>query len=69
MNARAMEDVGAARLLRQSDLSGRRLAEEIEHLMQDIPGLQAMARKSWEARKVHATEQMVGECLALVHRS
>jgi UDP-N-acetylglucosamine:LPS N-acetylglucosamine transferase len=67
MNARAMEEAGAARMLRQSDLSGQRLAEEIEHFMRDIPGLQAMARNSWEARKVHATEQMVGECLALVH--
>jgi UDP-N-acetylglucosamine--N-acetylmuramyl-(pentapeptide) pyrophosphoryl-undecaprenol N-acetylglucosamine transferase len=66
MNAKAMEQVGAARMLRQADLTGKRLAEEIEHLMQDIPGLQAMARKSWEARKVDATEQMVSECLALV---
>lgn len=69
MNARAMEEVGAARMLRQSDLNGQRLAEEIERLMRDIPGLQAMAGRSWEARKVHATEQMVGECLALVHHS
>jgi UDP-N-acetylglucosamine--N-acetylmuramyl-(pentapeptide) pyrophosphoryl-undecaprenol N-acetylglucosamine transferase len=67
MNARAMEEIGAARMLRQSDLNGQRLAEEIEHVMRDIPGLQAMARNSWEARKVHATEQMVEECLALVH--
>ncbi len=67
MNARCMEESGAARMLRQSDLSGQRLAEEIEQMMRDIPGLQAMARRSWEARKVHATEQMVSECLSLVH--
>jgi UDP-N-acetylglucosamine--N-acetylmuramyl-(pentapeptide) pyrophosphoryl-undecaprenol N-acetylglucosamine transferase len=67
MNARSMEESGAARMLRQSDLSGQRLAEEIEQIMRDIPGLQAMARRSWEARKVHATEQMVRECLSLVH--
>lgn len=67
MNARSMEESGAARMLRQSDLNGQRLAEEIEFLLQDIPTLQAMARKSWEARKVDATEQMVSECLSLVH--
>jgi UDP-N-acetylglucosamine--N-acetylmuramyl-(pentapeptide) pyrophosphoryl-undecaprenol N-acetylglucosamine transferase len=67
MNARCMEESGAARMLRQSDLSGQRLAEEIEQIMRDIPGLQAMARRSWEGRKVHATEQMVSECLSLVH--
>ena len=68
MNARSMEESGAAKMLRQSDLSGQRLAEEIEQIMRDIPGLQAMARKSWESRKVHATEQMVSECLTLVHK-
>jgi UDP-N-acetylglucosamine--N-acetylmuramyl-(pentapeptide) pyrophosphoryl-undecaprenol N-acetylglucosamine transferase len=68
MNARAMEQSGAARMLRQSDLNGQKLAEEIEQIMQDIPALQAMARKSWEARKVDATEQMISECLALVHQ-
>lgn len=68
MNARAMEQSGAARMLRQSDLNGKRLAEEIESMLKDIPALQAVARKSWEARKVDATEQMVRECLALVHQ-
>jgi UDP-N-acetylglucosamine--N-acetylmuramyl-(pentapeptide) pyrophosphoryl-undecaprenol N-acetylglucosamine transferase len=68
MNARAMEELGAARLLRQSDMNGRKLVEEIEYLVGDIPVLQAMALRSWESRKVHATEQMVNECLALVHR-
>lgn len=67
MNAKAMEQSGAARMLRQSDLTGKRLAEEIEHMMRDIPVLQTMARKSWEERKVDATQQMVRECLALVH--
>ncbi len=68
MNARAMEESGAARMLRQSELNGRRLAEEIERIMQDIPALQAMARRSWEARNIHATEHMIGECQSLVQR-
>ena len=67
MNAKAMEQIGAARMLRQAELNGQRLVEEIEGLMQDLPELQAMSRKSWEARKVQATDEMVRECLALVH--
>ena len=66
MNARSMVKAGAARMLRQADLNGQTLANEIEKMMQDIPALQAMARKSWEARNIHATEHMVRECLALV---
>jgi UDP-N-acetylglucosamine--N-acetylmuramyl-(pentapeptide) pyrophosphoryl-undecaprenol N-acetylglucosamine transferase len=69
MNARAMETAGAARVLLQSALTGQRLAEEIETCMSDIPHLQEMAGRSWALRKVHATEQMVRECLSLVgHR-
>ena len=67
LNARAMEQSGAARMMKQSELNGQKLAEEIEYLMQDIPTLQTMARKSWEARKVDATDHMVRECLVLVH--
>jgi UDP-N-acetylglucosamine--N-acetylmuramyl-(pentapeptide) pyrophosphoryl-undecaprenol N-acetylglucosamine transferase len=69
MNARAMEAAGAARVLLESDLTGPRLAEEIETCMSDIHQLQTMAGQSWSLRKVHATEQMVQECLSLVsHR-
>ena len=69
VNARAMEAAGAARVLLQSDLTGPRLAEEIERCMSDISLLQGMARRSWDLRKVHATEQMVQECASLVSRS
>jgi UDP-N-acetylglucosamine--N-acetylmuramyl-(pentapeptide) pyrophosphoryl-undecaprenol N-acetylglucosamine transferase len=69
MNARAMEAAGAARVLLQSDLTGQRLAEEIETCMSNIHHLQGMAGRSWALRKVHATEQMVHECLSLVGHS
>lgn len=69
MNARAMEAAGAAQVLLQSDLTGQRLAEEIEKCMSDIDHLQGMAGRSWALRKVHATEQMVHECLSLVGQS
>ncbi len=68
MNARAMEQSGAARMLLQSELTGQRLAEEIQGLMDDIPSLHFMAQRSWEGRKTHATEEMLGECLSLVKR-
>lgn len=66
MNARAMEEAGAARILLETELTGKRLAEEIERYMSDIPYLQSMAERSWALRKIHATEQMVQECLSLV---
>ena len=66
MNARSLEAAGAARVIRQSDLTGQRLAEEIEKFMADISMLRAMADRSWALRKTHATEQMVNACLALV---
>ncbi len=66
MNARAMARAGAASMLLQSELSGQRLAAEIERLMKDIPALHQMAQRSWEERKVHATEHMLNECLSLV---
>ena len=66
MNAKAIVQAGAARMVRQAELNGQRLAKEIEGLMQDLGTVQAMSRKSWEARKVDATEEMVRECLTLV---
>ncbi len=66
-NAKAAEECGAARVLKQSDLTGVRLAKEIERLMNDIPALQSMAQCSWQARKTRATEHMVRECWSLVH--
>ena len=67
MNAIAMEQAGAARMLRQSDLNGQQLAIEIKAIMHDIPALHAMARNSWGVRRIDATDQMVRECLDLVH--
>jgi UDP-N-acetylglucosamine--N-acetylmuramyl-(pentapeptide) pyrophosphoryl-undecaprenol N-acetylglucosamine transferase len=69
MNARAMEAAGAARVLVESELTGQRLTEEIEHCISDIHRLQTMAGRSWALRKVHATDQMVQECLSLVERT
>ncbi len=66
VNARALEKMGAARVIRQSDLSGPNLAKEIESLMSDFARMQSMSQASWRMRKVQAAEQMVQECLALV---
>ena len=65
-NARAVEAQGAARVITESHLTGSRLAEEIETFMRDPAKLHGMAKRSWELRKVHATEHMVQACLSLV---
>ncbi len=65
-NAQAVVSKGAARMIPQAALTGTRLAEEIEWFLTHPEQLQAMADRSWALRKVHATEQMVQACVALV---
>lgn len=65
-NAQAVAAQGAARVIPQAQLTGRRLADHIEGFMQHPGELQTMAERSWALRKVHATEQMVEACLSLV---
>lgn len=64
-NAQAVVGQGAARVIAQAQLTGARLAEEIEHFLTHPEQLQAMAERSWALRKVHATEQMVQVCLSM----
>ncbi|MDR4493919.1 MAG: undecaprenyldiphospho-muramoylpentapeptide beta-N-acetylglucosaminyltransferase [Nitrospirales bacterium] len=66
-NAQAVVQEGAARMIPQAQLTGARLAGEIEGLMRHPEHLQAMGERSWALRKVHATEQMVEACLSLVN--
>ncbi|MGD9850537.1 MAG: undecaprenyldiphospho-muramoylpentapeptide beta-N-acetylglucosaminyltransferase [Nitrospirales bacterium] len=66
-NAQAVVEQGAARAIPQSQLTGARLAEEIEGFIQHPEHLQSMAERSWALRKIHATEQMVEACLSLVN--
>jgi len=65
-NARAMEAVGGAIVLPQSDLTGVKLAEMIETALSDPERLEKMQRKSLEMRRIDAGEVIVGECYALM---
>jgi UDP-N-acetylglucosamine--N-acetylmuramyl-(pentapeptide) pyrophosphoryl-undecaprenol N-acetylglucosamine transferase len=67
-NAQAVVDQGAARVIPQAQLTGARLAEDIERFLAHPEELRAMAERSWALRKVHATEQMVQACVSLVTR-
>jgi len=61
-NARTMEDVGAAKLLPQSELTAAGLAEQIKQLLSDQRGLQLMAAKARTLGQPGAAEKILNEC-------
>ena len=65
-NAREVEAAGAALVLPESELSGHRLASEIEVLVKNSHRLRTMAVNSLARRRTDATETMVHECLLLL---
>ncbi len=65
-NAKVVEGAGAAILLKQDELSGRRLAQEIEKLIESPERIRFMAERSLSLRKTGSAEAMVQECCALV---
>jgi len=68
-NAQSVAAQGAARVIPQAELTGTRLAEEIEHFLTHPERLQEMAARSWALRKVQATERMVQACVSLIKTS
>ena len=68
-NAQSVAAQGAARVIPQAELTGTRLAEEIEHFLTHPEQLQEMAERSWALRKVQATERMVQACVSLIKTS
>lgn len=65
-NAREVEAAGAAIVIPQSELTGQRLAQEIEALMNDSVRLQRMAACSLARRRTDATQRVVTACRQLV---
>lgn len=59
INARALKEVGAAEMILNSDLDGKRLAQAILSLMDDPSRLQAMGEKARELGRTDAAEQLV----------
>ncbi len=65
-NARAMEAAGGATVLPQADLTGAGLSELICAILQNPQRLQTMRTKSWEMRRIDASEVIVRECCTLM---
>ncbi len=65
-NARVMEQAGAAIVILQQELTGQRLAQEIDQLVNDPPRVKRMAEKSLTLRRTDSAVVMVRACLELV---
>ncbi len=66
-NARAMEATGASSVILESELSGERLAHEIEMILSHPERLREMGKNSLANRKVDATTLMIQECQNLIN--
>lgn len=65
-NARLVEGAGAAIFLKQGELSGKRLAQEIEKLIASPEIIKSMSARSLSLRKAGSAETMIQECYVLV---
>lgn len=65
-NAQAMEKEGAAKVIREKDLSGAKLFEVVKNLLADEKQLQAMERNALKMSKPDAAETIIDDCLKLV---
>jgi UDP-N-acetylglucosamine--N-acetylmuramyl-(pentapeptide) pyrophosphoryl-undecaprenol N-acetylglucosamine transferase len=65
-NARAMEAVGGAVVLPQSDLTGSRLSEIVDSIVTDSKRWDSMHRGSLAMRRIDAGERIVDECYAIM---
>jgi UDP-N-acetylglucosamine--N-acetylmuramyl-(pentapeptide) pyrophosphoryl-undecaprenol N-acetylglucosamine transferase len=66
LNARVMESAGAAVVLSQAELTGRRLAQTIEGLLRDPDRLRVMGERSRTLGRTDSAEAIVRDCLTLV---
>jgi len=66
LNARSLEEAGAAMLIFEKDLSGKILAERINYYVQQPEALQQMALRSRELGRVDAAARIVDDCYELI---
>jgi UDP-N-acetylglucosamine--N-acetylmuramyl-(pentapeptide) pyrophosphoryl-undecaprenol N-acetylglucosamine transferase len=66
LNARSLENAGAAEIILEKDLSGKVLAERINYYVQNPEALQQMALRSKDLGRVDAAAMIVNECYELV---
>jgi UDP-N-acetylglucosamine--N-acetylmuramyl-(pentapeptide) pyrophosphoryl-undecaprenol N-acetylglucosamine transferase len=65
-NAQALEKEGAAKVIREKDLSGATLFEVVKNLLTDEKQLRAMERNALKMSKPDAAGTIVDDCLKLV---
>ena len=66
LNAGSLENAGAAEMILQKDLTGRRLAERIEHYASSPEALKAMASRAKSIGRPDAAEFIVDDCYRLI---
>jgi UDP-N-acetylglucosamine--N-acetylmuramyl-(pentapeptide) pyrophosphoryl-undecaprenol N-acetylglucosamine transferase len=67
-NARALDEVGAACLMPQAEMTAQRLAQLVEELFADRQRLRKMAASSRELGRPGATKLILKECQRLLNR-
>ncbi|MFB3924452.1 MAG: undecaprenyldiphospho-muramoylpentapeptide beta-N-acetylglucosaminyltransferase [Syntrophales bacterium] len=67
-NAEVLYHAGAAEMIHEKDLDGKRLADTIRRLHDDPGRIRAMEEKSAALGNIRAAETVVDECMALMRR-
>lgn len=67
LNAKALSDKGAARMIPQSELSGERLADEIRHLLDHPEERRKMERMAGLLGRPEAAKEIADFCVDLVY--
>ncbi len=65
-NAGSLENAGAAEMILQKDLTGKRLAKRIEHYASNPGALKAMASRAKSISRPDAAEAIVDDCYRLI---
>ncbi|HDQ04527.1 MAG TPA: undecaprenyldiphospho-muramoylpentapeptide beta-N-acetylglucosaminyltransferase [Deltaproteobacteria bacterium] len=68
-NAQAMEDKGAAIMVRESELAGGKLFEAVEGMFSDEKKLNNVAKKSAKLGNIKAAVEIVNECSKLINEN
>jgi UDP-N-acetylglucosamine--N-acetylmuramyl-(pentapeptide) pyrophosphoryl-undecaprenol N-acetylglucosamine transferase len=68
VNARSLVDRGAALMIRQSELTGAKLAEEIGALIEDPARRQEMERAAGALGRPEAAKEIADVCVQLAYR-
>jgi len=66
LNARSLEKAGAAEMILEKDLSGKVIAERINHYAREPEVLDRMASRSRDLGRVDAASMIVDDCYALI---